>query len=40
MGIIDINLFDLLLNDNVLPVLAARGVNHGTFPIFFLSTTW
>jgi hypothetical protein len=36
MGIIDINLFDLLLNNNVLPALAARGVNHGTFPIFFL----
>jgi hypothetical protein len=36
MGIIDINLFDLLLNNNVLPVLAAQGVNHGTFPIFFL----
>jgi len=36
MGIIDINLFDLVLNNNVLPALAARGVNHGTFPIFFL----
>jgi hypothetical protein len=36
LGIIDINLFDLLLNNNVLPALAARGVNHGTFPIFFL----
>src|ERR1700739_3037742 len=36
MGIIDINLFDLILNNNVLPALAARGVNHGTFPIFFL----
>ena len=36
MGIIDINVFDLILNNNVLPALAARGVNHGTFPIFFL----
>ena len=36
MGIIDINLFDLLLNNNVLPALARFGVNHGTFPIFFL----
>jgi hypothetical protein len=36
MGIIDINLFDLVLNNNILPALAARGVNRGTFPIFFL----
>jgi hypothetical protein len=36
MGIIDINFFDLFLNNNVLPALAASGVNHGTFPIFFL----
>jgi hypothetical protein len=36
MGIIDINPFDLVLNNNILPALAARGVNRGTFPIFFL----
>jgi hypothetical protein len=36
LGIIDINLFDLILNNNVLPALAPLGVNHGTFPIFFL----
>jgi hypothetical protein len=36
MGIVDANLFDLFLNNTVLPALARHGVNHGTFPIFFL----
>jgi hypothetical protein len=36
MGIVDVNFFDLILNNNILPALAGRGVNRGTFPIFFL----
>ncbi len=36
MGIVDVNLFDLFLNNVVLPAVAPHGVNHGTFPIFLL----
>jgi hypothetical protein len=36
MAIVDINLFDLFINDNILPALAPHGVNRGTLPIFFL----
>ena len=36
MAIVDINLVDLFINNNILPALASRGVNHGTFPILFL----
>ncbi len=36
MGIVDANLFDLIINNTILPALAPHGVNHGTFPIFLL----
>jgi hypothetical protein len=36
MAIVDANFFDLFINNNILPALAPHGVNHGTFPIFFL----
>jgi hypothetical protein len=36
MAIVDINLFDLFINNNILPALAPFGVNHGTLPIFLL----
>jgi len=36
MAIVDGNLFDLFINNNILPAFASRGVNHGTFPIFLL----
>jgi len=36
MAIVDANLVDLFINNNILPALAPHGVNHGTFPIFFL----
>ncbi len=36
MAIVDANLFDLFINNNILPALAPHGVNHGTFPIFLL----
>jgi len=36
MAIVDGNLFDLFVNNTILPSLAPRGVNHGTFPIFLL----
>ncbi len=37
MGIMDIFLFDSIVTNQILPALAAQGVNPGTFPIFFLS---
>jgi hypothetical protein len=36
MAIVDIDLFDLFINNNILPALAPHGVNHGTLPIFLL----
>jgi hypothetical protein len=36
MAIVDANLVDLFINNNILPAVAPHGVNHGTFPIFFL----
>ena len=36
MAIVDGNMFDLFLNNNILPALAPHGVNHGTFPVFLL----
>jgi hypothetical protein len=36
MAIVDANLFDLFINNNILPAFASRGVNHGTFPVFLL----
>jgi hypothetical protein len=35
-GLVDINFFDAFLDNVVLPALAAKGVNPGTFPIFEL----
>lgn len=34
MGIIDINLFDSIVSNTILPALISKGVNPGTFPIF------
>ena len=36
MAIVDVNLFDLFINNTILPALAPHGVNHGTLPILFL----
>jgi hypothetical protein len=35
-GLVDINFFDPFLDNVVLPALASKGVNPGTFPIFLL----
>lgn len=37
LGIMDIIVFDSLVSNQILPALAAKGVNPGTLPIFFLS---
>ena len=36
MAIVDINLFDSIVTNTILPTLIAKGVNPGTFPIFQL----
>jgi len=36
LGIMDINHFDALLTSQIIPALAARGVNPSTFPMFLL----
>jgi hypothetical protein len=36
LGIVDIDYFDTLVTQQILPALAAQGVNPGTFPIFLL----
>jgi len=37
LGIFDINFMDSLLTNTILPSLAAKGVNPGTFPIFLMA---
>lgn len=37
LGIFDINFMDALLTNTILPALASKGVNPGTFPIFLMS---
>lgn len=37
LGIFDINYMDALLTNTILPSLASRGVNPGTFPIFLMA---
>ncbi len=39
LGIFDINYLDPLLTNTILPALAAKGVNPGTFPIFLMADT-